>query len=285
MADTDSSGISFTAYYTSEVWRQHGLSAPAFDSTEGRALFWLGRPLEKFAQHVLGIGNDIMLLQRHQIIDDIVRRAIRDEGVTQIVEIACGLSPRGTRFCAEFPQITYLEADLPGMARHKERLLANSGLLDDRHRIRAINILEQGTPEALDTVFLRELDHGRKTLVITEGLVNYFDLATIKGFWNRLAAVLSTYPDGIYVTDLYPDFKWHPVTRFVDTFIHGLAFATRSRVSLHFRTEDAIRQGFRECGFGQTVVHIPESYYDVLPIPVQRMPSLVRVLENRIRPL
>ncbi len=146
-------------------------------------------------------------------------------------------------------------------------------------------VLEQGTPEALDTVFLRELDHGRKTLVITEGLVNYFDLATIKGFWNRLAAVLSTYPDGIYVTDLYPDFKWHPVTRFVDTFIHGLAFATRSRVSLHFRTEDSIRQGFRECGFGQTIVHIPESYYDVLPIPVQRMPSLVRVLENRIRPL
>jgi O-methyltransferase involved in polyketide biosynthesis len=282
MADTDSSSISFTAYYTSEVWRQHGLSAPAFDTREGKALYWLGRPVELFAEYILGVSNDVMLLQRHLIIDDAVRRAIREDGVTQIVEIACGLSPRGTRFCAEFPELHYLEADLPGMAAHKQKLLAENGLLDNCHRVCAINILEENTDDALNTVFQRELDPSRKTLVITEGLVNYFDLPTIRGFWRRLAETLQLFPTGRYITDLYPDFKWHPVTRFVDTFIHGLAFATRSRVSLHFGSEAAIRQGFGDCGFRDTVVHIPESYYGVLPIPVQRLSSLVRVIENRI---
>lgn len=282
MADTDSSGISFTAYYTSEVWRQHGLSATAFDTREGKALYWLGRPVELFAEYILGVSNDVMLLQRHLIIDDVVRRAIREEGVTQIVEIACGLSPRGTRFCAEFQALHYLEADLPGMAAHKQQLLAQNGLLDNRHRVCSINILEENTEEALNTVFRRELDTSRKTLVITEGLINYFDLPTISGFWKRLAQTLKAFPTGYYITDLYPDFKWHPVTRFVDSFIHGLAFATRSRVSLHFRTEQAIREGFRSCGFRQTAVHIPESYYGVLPIPVQRLSSLVRVIENRV---
>ncbi|HEX5277130.1 MAG TPA: class I SAM-dependent methyltransferase [Fluviicoccus sp.] len=282
MADTDSSGISFTAYYTSEVWRQHGLSAPAFHTREGKTLWWLGRPVEWFAEHILGVSNDVMLLQRHLIIDDVVRRAIREDGVSQIVEIACGLSPRGTRFCAEFPDLHYLEADLPGMAAHKQKLLARGGLSDNRHRVAAINILEENTPEALNTVFSRELDPSRKTLVITEGLVNYFDLTTISGFWQRLAAALKTFPEGLYVTDLYPDFKWHPVTRFTDTFIHGLALVTRSRVSLHFGTEEAIHQGFHACGFRETAVHLPESYYGVLPIPVQRLSSLVRVIENRV---
>lgn len=281
MADTDSSGISFTAYYTGEVWRRHGLSNRAFDTRQGKALYLLGRPVEFFAEHVLGVSNDVMLLQRHHIIDETARRLIREEGVTQIVEIACGLSPRGTRFCEEFPELRYLECDLPGMAAHKGRLLATHGLVNERHRVCAVNILEEGTPEAVATVFARELDPSRKTLVITEGLVNYFDLATIRGFWSRLALALKLFPAGYYVTDLYPDFKWHPVTRFVDTFIHGLAFATRSRVSLHFPTEQAIRDGFRECGFRDSTVHIPESWYGVLPIPVQRLASLVRVVENR----
>jgi O-methyltransferase involved in polyketide biosynthesis len=282
MAATDSSGISFTAYYTGEVWRRHGLSAPAFDTPQGRALYRAGRPVEWFAEYVLGVSNDVMLLQRHHIIDATVRRLIREEGVSQIVEIACGLSPRGTRFCAEFPELRYLECDLPGMADHKQGLLQANGLLSDRHTVCAVNILEEGTPDAIATVFARELDPARKTLVITEGLVNYFDLPTIRGFWQRLATVLRGFPAGYYVTDLYPDFKWHPVTRFVDTFIHGLAFATRSRVSLHFGTEAAIRDGFRACGFADSRVHIPESYYGVLPIPVQRLSSLVRVVENRI---
>ncbi len=280
MASTDSSGISFTAYYTGEVWRQHGLSSEVFNTTQGKTLYYLGQPFEKVARAVAGFSTQTTLLQRHHMIDEVVRKAITEQGVTQIVEIACGLSPRGVRFCQEFPDLHYVEADLPGMLAHKEKLLAAHGLLTDKHRVAGINILEEHTPDALAVVFKRELDPTRKTLVITEGLINYFDYQTISVFWRNLAQELKQFPAGAYVTDLYPNFAWHPMNRLISTFIHGLALATQSRVTLHFKSQQAIVEGFQQLGFTKTMVHIPEAYYGVLPIPTQRMASLVRVVES-----
>jgi O-methyltransferase involved in polyketide biosynthesis len=145
-----------------------------------------------------------------------------------------------------------------------------------------INILEENTADALAVVFKRELDPSRKTLVITEGLINYFDYATISGFWKNLAQVLKQFPAGAYVSDLYPNFTWHPVTKVINTFVFGLAFATQSRVTLHFKSQQEIETSFRQLGFAKTHVHIPETYYDNLPIPTQRSASWVRVVENWI---
>lgn len=280
MANTDSSGISFTAYYTGEVWRQHGLSLDAFKTTQGKTLYYLGQPFEKMARAVAGFSTQTTLLQRHHIIDYVVKKAIKEQGVTQIVEIACGLSPRGVRFCQEFPDLHYIEADLPAMLAHKKRLLTEHGLLSNRHRVVGINILEENTPDALAVVFKRELDPTRKTLVITEGLINYFDYATISGFWKNLAQVLKQFPAGAYVSDLYPNFTWHPVTKVINTFVFGLAFATQSRVTLHFNNQQEIITSFKQLGFAHTQVHIPEAYYGSLAIPTQRGASLVRVIES-----
>lgn len=281
--DTDSSGISFTAYYTGEVWQRHGLSVPFLSLPQGRRLYNAGRPIEFLGKTLFGTNNEILLLQRHRIIDHLLRKAVREEGFTQVVEIACGLSPRGTRMSHEFAAqgLVYIEADLPGMAARKRRLLEQAGELSDSHRVITCNILEQGTPDSLEAVFARELDPTRKTLVITEGLVNYFDYPTIHGFWTRLAACLQQFPAGIYLNDLYPNFHWHRFVRVAEAFKAALAKATRSSVTLHFDNEVDIRRGFAQAGFASTQVHLPESYYGVLDIPVQRIPSLVRVIESR----
>lgn len=281
--DTDSSGISFTAFYTGEVWRRHGLSAPFLSSMQGRALYLAGRPVEWAGKLLLGMNNEIMLLQRHRILDHLLEKAILEEGVTQVVEIACGLSPRGTLMMQRFAGrgLVYLEADLPGMAARKRKLLADAGVSSTGHRVIDINILAQDTTESMEAVFARELDPARKTVVITEGLINYFDYATIHGFWTRLASALTRFPVGIYLTDLYPDFRWHPGVRVANAFKSGLALATRSSVTLHFDSEQAVTDGFGEAGFSSTRVHLPESWYGVLDIPVSSSPSLVRVIESR----
>lgn len=279
MSKTDSSSISFTAYYTGEVWRQHGLSRPMFATNTGRVLYGLGRPIEATVTALAGASIRTTLLQRHQLIDAIVTRAIREQGVTQIVEIACGLSPRGVRLCAEFPDLQYIEADLPEMAAHKRELLSTHGMLSRRHRVVSINILDETGAHALSTVFA-SLDQHQKTLVITEGLVNYFALEVITPFWQRLATALTRFPAGAYVTDLYPNLTWHPFVRLSNAFKQGLAIATRSSVTLHFEHHQAIEQGFAACGYAQTSVHMPESYYHILPIPTSRVASLVRVVEN-----
>lgn len=279
----DSSGISFTAFYTGEVWRRHGLSVDFLAQPQGRLLYLAGRPVEMLADVVLGGGNETMLLQRHLIIDHILERAVTKEGYTQVVEIACGLSPRGTLLSQRLAHhdLHYIEADLPAMAARKRALLESAGALDARHRVVDIDILARDVVHSLEAVFAA-LDPARKTLVITEGLVNYFDHPTITGFWSRLAAVLKGFPAGIYVTDLYPNFQWHRTVRVARAFKSALGLATRSRVTLHFGNEDAIKAGFHDAGFSQTHVHLPESYYGVLPIPVQRTPSFVRVVENRV---
>jgi O-methyltransferase involved in polyketide biosynthesis len=279
----DSSGISFTAFYTGEVWRRHGLSVPFLASKQGRLLWLAGRPMEWAGLALLGGNNETLLLQRHHIIDHILEKAILEEGFTQIIEIACGLSPRGTIMSRRFAgsDIHYVEADLPGMAGRKRHLLEKAGELNARHRVIDIDILARGTPDALESVFARELDPKRKTLVITEGLINYFDYATIRGFWMRLSSVLKGFPAGIYVSDLYPNFQWHRSVKVANAFKSLLAVATRSSVTLHFESEQAVHEGFAEAGFASTRVHLPESYYGVLDIPVMRAPSLVRVIENR----
>jgi len=257
-ADTDSSSISFTAYYTGEVWQRHGLSVPFLGTPQGRRLFAASRPIELAGKVLFGINNEILLLQRHRIIDHVLGEAIRNEGFTQVVEIACGLAAR------------------------KQKLLAEAGELSAQHRVITCNILERDTPDSLENVFARELDPSRKTVVITEGLVNYFDYPTIHGFWTRLAAVLKQFPAGIYLNDLYPNFHWHRSVRAANAFKTALARATRSNVTLHFNNEADIRRGFAEAGFASTQVHLPESYYGLLDIPVQRVPSIVRVIESRI---
>lgn len=281
----DSSGISFTAFYTGEVWRRHGLSVDFLAQPQGRLLYLAGRPAEKLAEVVLGGGNETMLLQRHLIIDHVLERAVLHEGYTQVVEIACGLSPRGTLVARRFADrgLCYIEADLPGMAARKRALLQEAGELDEHHRVVDIDILAQDVAHSLEAVF-GALDPSRKTLVITEGLVNYFDHATIAGFWTRLAAVLRRFPAGIYLTDLYPNFQWHRLARTARAFKAALSVATRSSVTLHFGNEEAIRAGFHDYGFSQVRVHLPENYYGVLDIPVQRTPSFVRVVENRVHP-
>lgn len=279
---TDSSGISFTAHYTNEVWQRNGLSSPFLATRQWRRLYDLSRPLEWGGKWLFGINNEMLLLQRHHIIDHRLATMIREQGVRQVVEIACGLSPRGTSFREQFADLglLYVEADLPAMAERKRHLLADAGLLGDRHRVVSCDILAEGGPDSLAALFARELDPALPTVVITEGLVNYFDLPTIHGFWTRLAGELRRFPLGIYVNDLYPNLQWHPAIRYANAFRALLAQLTHSSVTLHFDSEADIVRGFQNAGFHSVSVHLPESWYGVLDIPVQRIPSIVRVVES-----
>jgi O-methyltransferase involved in polyketide biosynthesis len=280
--EIDSTGISITAYYTGEVWRRYGLSVPFLSPTRGSFFYLANQPAEWAAKLLLGGNNITLLLQRHLILDDILERAINEEGFTQIVEIACGLSPRGTLMTRKYPHIRYIEADLPKMAAHKRYLLDKAGELSSRHTVVDVDILAQESEHSLEAMFARDLDPAQKTLVITEGLVNYFELSVIGGFWQRLADLLKGFPAGIYLSDLYPDFRWHRSVVLVNAFKSILSKVTRSHVNLHFESELAIRNGFLSLGFRETKVHLPESYYGVLDIPIMRTPSLVRVIENRV---
>ena len=115
-ASTDTSRISVSAHYTGYIWYKHGLSARGFATQAGRFANATLAPVNALLRVLAGADIDIFLLQRHSVIDHQVKELIEQEGVTQIVELACGLSPRGYRLKKAYPQLRYIEGDLPAMA-------------------------------------------------------------------------------------------------------------------------------------------------------------------------
>lgn len=277
----DTSSISFTALYTGHVWYANGMSAPAFHNSGGSALYHALVPFEYVGKHLAGGNIKTFLLQRHHIIDHLLERAIEQEGVTQVLEIACGMSPRGTRFCQQYPQLNYVEADLPGMAARKHRLLTEQNEISSRHQVVPLNIFSTAGGDALETVINKSFDTSKPLLVITEGLVNYFTLETIDVFWERLQRALNVFPEGIYLMDNYPLFHNHPIYRTMRVLAAMLGTIARSSVTFHFGSDQEAQQHFSTLGFTDTHIHNPRDYYDKLPIPRTRGNPFVRVIEAR----
>ncbi len=274
----NTSSISFTALYTGHVWTRDGISAPFFHTRGGAFLYGALAPFEFVGRHIVGGNIRTFLLQRHHLIDHRLHQLI-EAGVTQVVEIACGLSPRGHRFCQQYPQLTYLETDLPDMAYRKQQLLQEHDVLSERHRVKPINIFAEDGELSLAHV-LDQLDHSKPVVVITEGLVNYFPLDVISEFWKKLAVALQAFPQGTYLTDNYPLYRGMPFYRTLKVLGNMLGAVSRSQVGFHFHADDEAIGHFKALGFDDLKIHNPANYYDQLPIPQTRGNPMVRIMEG-----
>ncbi len=277
----DTSSISFTAHYTGFVWYRFGLSHPAFATRQGCSYFQALRPLEVAARRVIGSDIKTTLLQRHHLIDRELEQLIRSHPDLQIVELACGLSPRGWRMHRHYPHVTYIEADLQGMAARKHDLLAKLDSLDGRHRVQVCNILIEDSPESLESLLIRELDRHRPVVVITEGLVNYFRLEEIRGFWTRLANALKAFPEGHYLTDIYPQVTHHRFFHWIRLANNTLRMSSRSHFTMHFEQPGEAALCFRESGFDAVTVLDPDQD-EIAGMPKARGGALVWVIRAEI---
>lgn len=277
-ARADSAHITPSAHYTGYVWYRHHLAEAPFATAFGRFAHGALAPVNWGARVAFGLDVERFLLQRHLLIDSLLRDAIERRGVRQVVEIACGLSPRGRRFCSRYPDLRYLEADLPPMAARKRLLLREQGWLDARHQVRPVDILARQGMHDLSALFAG-LDREAPVLVITEGLVNYFELPVMEAFWTRLADQLRPFPSATYLTDLYPDLREHPRYRQLRWGIDLVGRLTRGRYYLHYRGDAAIVEGVGDCGFGEVRVHDPK---ELDGAPQDAWPALVRVVEARV---
>lgn len=277
----DTSSISFTALYTGQVWVRNGLSEPFFHTRKGAFLYGAMTPFEVAGKRLLGGNIRTFLLQRHYLLDARLEALIAASPDLQVVEIACGLSPRGCRFRERFPALTYVEADLPDMAARKRQLLRARGYLGAEHRVETVNILAESGPESV-AALLATLDHSRPVMVITEGLINYFSLAAISPFWRRLAIGLSAFPIGVYLCDNYPLYANRRFHRTLKTLGGLLGAISRSEVSFHFDSAAQTREHFLNLGFDALTVHDPADHYATLPIPRTRGTPMVRIIEARV---
>lgn len=248
--------VSPTAHYTGAVWARHRLAHPAFATPEGRLMLAAGAPAMRLSRALGGPTLEGLLLARHRVIDASLESAIADGRISQVIEIAAGLSPRGWRFAKQHgPRLTYLEADLPGMAARKRALLAQVGCRDhDHHRVVDIDAFAATGPASLAGI-AATLDPTRGTAVITEGLINYFPLADVTGLWARIAGTLQGFPTGLYLSDLHVGGEnRHPA---VQAFVAGLGLFVRGRIHLHFASPADARRTLLDCGFDDAALPTP----------------------------
>ena len=254
--------ISPTALYTGTVWRRNGLSHPAFATFAGTAL-WTGLVGPRRVASLLGAPDlDTLLLARHHSIDTLLEQAIESGEISQVVEIAAGLSPRGWRFASRYgSDLTYIETDLPDMSRRKEDLLTRADLMGPGHRVRVLDAFAPTGPNSLDAL-ADELDPDRGTAVITEGLINYFPMTHVVTLWNSVGSTLHRFPRGLYLSDLHLDQAPGAVTATAKFLITAFV---RGNVYLHFDTEQDAIDALRKAGFDGAELLLPSSFAGITP--------------------
>lgn len=274
-----SAAISPTAHYTGYTWFHHGLSHEAFATPQGRLLFNGLRPLSLLAQAAGRPTLEGFLLARHRAIDGLLEQAIAEGRVTQVIEVAAGLSPRGWDFKRRHGnRLRYIEADLPDMAERKLQRLEHAGLLSPGHRVVALDALADSGPQSLAALAGR-LDPAQGVAIVTEGLLNYFDRESVLGMWRRFAAVLSRFPQGLYLSDLHLASENRGASQRV--FGRMLSAFVRGRVHLHFRDVAEAGAELRAAGFAEARLHEPRQ---LLPAGATRPGAeLVRVVEAHVR--
>lgn len=273
----DTSSISFTAHYTGQVWATNGLSYPAWQTPLGRLLYYSFSPFEWCGKKIVGGNVKTFLLQRHILIDHLLEQALIKHPDLQVVEIACGLSPRGARFCERYPNLTYIEADLPDMAKQKNKLLRKVNASSDRHYAVALDFFADNHL-GLNQVLAQHTDSQAPIFVITEGLINYFPLSTLAPVWKQLSEILSQYPSALYVTDNYPLLDGERYIELMKKLKPLLGFVSRSDVNFHFSNIAEIEQYFSNLNFRDVQVFCPSDFYQQLPIPTNKGTPLVHVL-------
>jgi O-methyltransferase involved in polyketide biosynthesis len=189
-------------------------------------------------------------MARHAVLDAVLAEAVAEGRVGQVVEIAAGMSPRGWRFTSRFPDLVYVEADLPGMAARKRDALERIGR-PERHRVVEVDALRDSGPGSL-AALAEDLDPGAGVAVITEGLLSYLPRAAVLGLWARIAAMLSRFPGGSYLSDLHVRGDVDGVL--AKAFGAGLSLFVRGRVGIHFADDAEAEAALLDAGFASAHV-------------------------------
>ncbi|WP_180093324.1 MULTISPECIES: class I SAM-dependent methyltransferase [unclassified Acinetobacter] len=246
--------ISFTAHYTGYIWYSMGISHPVFATRKGKFLARLVHPLESWAEKNVGGSMRSTLKQRHAMIDQHLDQLITQHPQLQVLEIACGLSPRGWNFRTKHPEIDFRELDLPDMAKIKTQ---------------ALKQIDPHAPEVLTgDIFTQDFerifqsfDPERPLVVISEGLINYFDQALMNKLLQGITEYGASFQELHYLTDIYPEPVKNRLARFIWASSKLLKVISRSAFTFHFQSPAELQQFFSHTGFEEVDVVQPALYF------------------------
>lgn len=244
--------ISPTAYATGYFWYSQGMGPKRLTRPQGRLMHYALRPAVLGTRWLGGPSLDAVLLVRHRGIDERLDAAIASGRVSQVIELASGLSPRGIRYAGRYhDDIRYIETDLPHMVAAKRRLLQLEDRPDAAHRVVTLDALAEDGPNSL-AALAATLDPEQGLAIITEGLLPYFDAAQAARVWHSIATTLQRFRHGFYLSDLYLASDHRSLIS--SLFARGLQVFVRGRVHFHHRNLAEATAALQAQGYGE--IHI-----------------------------
>lgn len=247
--------ISFTAHYTGYIWYQMGISHPVFATAKGKTLAALVHPLESWAEKYVGGSMRTTLKQRHNLLDTHLHQLIKQHPDLQVLEIACGLSPRGWWFRQHYPAIRYRELDLPDMAATKQSALQQ--IEADAQPVLSVDLFTDAFASAFEV-----FDPERPLVVISEGLINYFEKPLLQQLLHSIALYGKKFNQLHYLTDIYPEPTQNKLATIIWNSSKLLKWMSRSAFSFHFQNPAEIEQFFQQAGFKQVEVVQPKQFFE-----------------------
>jgi methyltransferase (TIGR00027 family) len=114
------------------------------------------------------------MVVRTQVMDEIVLKLVREQGVDTVLNLAAGLDARPWRLPLP-PTTHWVDVDLPGMLEHKRQGMAAEPT-SCRYTARAADLRQPGALRAVLDEITRE---AKVVLVLTEGLLIYLEPAEV----------------------------------------------------------------------------------------------------------
>ena len=278
ISEKSTENISPTAHYTGYTWFKNGLSPAEFATDYGRLLYQALSPFMWLSSVTTGYTIEDVLMQRHQIIDSILEKKIESGEIGQVIEIACGLSPRGYRFSKKYPDLKYFETDLSGMLNHKKQILERMQYHAPNHFLVEVDALKSSGDNSLQGYLSKMVDKNAGTAIITEGLIGYLNRQQVTQLWKRLATFLNRFSSGLYLSDLHTE-------DLNNQFFVAKAFKTilglfvQSEVVFPVKSEQDALTMLAEAGFSYGLTHDPLDFKERLGFTVHNPDTLVRVIE------
>ena len=247
--------ISFTAHYTGYIWYKMGISHPAFATKQGKSLALLAHPVESVAEKYIGGSMRTTLETRHTLLDENLTALIQQHPNLQVLEIAAGLSPRGWWFREHYPEIDYRELDLPAMAETKQNALKQ--ISSNQPDVLSADLFTEDFQNAF-SVF----DDQRPLVIISEGLINYFDKTLLKQLLESIVKYGSNFKELHYLTDLYPEPVKNKLAKVIWSSSKLLKLMSRSAFTFHFVSPSDAETFFLNAGFKTVNVIQPAIYFN-----------------------
>ena len=182
----------------------------------------------------------------------VTNRILAERGITQVLEIAAGLSPRGLAM-TENPDVVYVATDLPKILEEEkeiaEAILVKLNSQRPNLHFQAANCFSMDSLSTAAAAF----NHDRPLAVITEGLFSYFTRDERKALAGNIHELLEKYLGFWITTDVHTKQSLQKMSQFDENAkkrLIRISSSTESTLeSNFFEDENDMKQFFEKGGF------------------------------------